>query len=467
MQLSNSPVKIPLPFAASGLKNTIPEASQIGIVAGAASLTDGFPPLTRTPLASGGIPVAPGDMNGILFELSAIVRWANAGGGYAFDGTFAADSNVGGYPKGARVMRSDGLGYWFNTTENNTTDPEGTGAVAAGWVPDFTTGATTITMTGSNVTLTALQYGKPIVIISGLLTTNLNLIFPTITGYWVVINNTTGAFTITCKTTAGTGVTVATTLQIVGDGTNIYAANGVNSVQASIQGAFKNLAASATGLSANVTVSADEIVVESIANAYQTLRAVSLTIAGTSVGANGLDTGAIAINTWYSLWVVFNGTTTAGLMSLSATVPTMPSGYTHKARVGWIRTDASGNKFPLSFKQYGREVQYALVAGSNVTAYPTMASGTTSGVMTAIGVGTFLPPTAAAIKGSYVSTVADQRVAISPNNVGQMYEFTTASVGNGYGQSMFNFLLESTNIYWSETTSGAGSIRAHGWTDNI
>jgi len=221
MQLTNSPAKIPLPFAASGLKNAIPEASQIGITAGAASLTDGFPPLTRTPLASGGIPVAPGDMNGILFELSAIVRWANAGGGYAFDGTFAADSNVGGYPKGARVMRSDGLGYWFNTTENNGTDPEGAGAVAAGWVPDFTTGATPVTMTGSSVTLTALQYGKPIIIISGLLTANLNLIFPNIAGQWIVINSTTGAFTITCKTTAGTGVSVSGATILVGDGTNI------------------------------------------------------------------------------------------------------------------------------------------------------------------------------------------------------------------------------------------------------
>ena len=48
MQLINAPGKLVLPFAASGAKNAIPVASQIGIVAGAASLTDGFPPLTRT-----------------------------------------------------------------------------------------------------------------------------------------------------------------------------------------------------------------------------------------------------------------------------------------------------------------------------------------------------------------------------------------------------------------------------------
>lgn len=223
MQLSNKPDKLVLPFAASGAKNTIPAASQIGIVAGKASLTDGFPPLTRTPLSAGGVPPSGLDMNGILYEMSAVIRWANAGGGYPFDSAFAADTNVGGYPKGARVLRSDGLGYWFNTTDNNTTDPEGAGAVAAGWVPDFTNGVTAVTMTGSNVTLTALEYGKPIIVISGLLTANLNLIFPSIVGNWVIINSTTGPYTITCKTNAGTGVVVVNSVQaLVGDATNIY-----------------------------------------------------------------------------------------------------------------------------------------------------------------------------------------------------------------------------------------------------
>ncbi len=226
MQLINAPGKLVLPFANAGAKNTIPTASQIGIVAGAASLTDGFPPLTRTPLAAGGVPPSGLDMNGILYELSAILRWANAGGGYVYDGTFAADSNVGGYPKGARVLRSDGLGYWFNTADNNTTDPEaaGTAPALAGWVPDYTNGVTAVTMTGSNVTLTALQYGKPVIVISGLLTANLNLIFPSIAAEWTVINNTTGPYTVTCKTDAGTGVVVNSAQAIVGDGTNIYSA---------------------------------------------------------------------------------------------------------------------------------------------------------------------------------------------------------------------------------------------------
>lgn len=227
MQLTNTPAKLVLPFANAGAKNTIPTASQIGITAGAASLVDGFPPLTRTPIAAGGVPPSGLDMNGILFELSAILRWTNAGGGYAFDSAFASDSNVGGYPKGARVMRSDGLGYWFNTVENNTTDPESAAAgvaAAAGWVPDFANGVTTVAMASANVTLTPVQYGKPVIVITGTLTANLNLIFPTLVNEWTVINNTTGAFTITCKTAAGTGVVVNTAALIVGDGTNIQSA---------------------------------------------------------------------------------------------------------------------------------------------------------------------------------------------------------------------------------------------------
>lgn len=225
MQLSDIPNKLVLPWATSGNKNNIPVASQIGITAGAASLADGFPPLTMTPVAAGGVPPSGLDMNGILYEMSAILRWANAGGGYAYDATFATDTYVGGYPKGARVMRSDGMGYWFNTVENNTTDPEAAGAAAAGWVPDYQAGATAVAMSGSSVTLTPAQYGKPLIVITGALSANLNLVFPALAQGWTVINNTTGGYSITAKTAAGSGVVLGTISQIVGDGTDIYSAN--------------------------------------------------------------------------------------------------------------------------------------------------------------------------------------------------------------------------------------------------
>ena len=239
MQLINSPKKIVLPWASAGAKNEIPVESQIGITAGAGSYTDGYPPLTRTPIEAGGKGPSGLDTNGILYALSAITRWASAGAGYPYDAVFAADSNVGGYPKGARILRTDGAGYWLNTADGNTANPEASDSLAAGWVPDFTSGAAFVAMTSANVTLTPVQYGKSIIVISGLLTTDLSLIFPNIAREWAVINNTTGAHTITCKTLAGSGVAIAQAQIIIGDATNIYiASSSGGSVPSSDPNAF-------------------------------------------------------------------------------------------------------------------------------------------------------------------------------------------------------------------------------------
>ena len=129
MQLSQIPTLVPQPFAANGDKNTIPQSSQIGIAPGAASLNDGFPPLTFTPLAAGGIPPSGADFNGILNLLSANINWSNAGGFYQYDQSFS--SFIGGYPKTAILAKASGQGFWLNLEDNNTSDPDTGGA---GWI---------------------------------------------------------------------------------------------------------------------------------------------------------------------------------------------------------------------------------------------------------------------------------------------------------------------------------------------
>lgn len=126
MQASNVPSKSAVPFAQSGTKNIIPVASQIGVTPGAASFTDGFPPLTMTPLAAGGVPPYGADFNGIFNFLSAAVRWGQAGGRYPFDAAFS--TAVGGYPKGAVLAEATGNGSWLNLADNNTANPDAGGA---------------------------------------------------------------------------------------------------------------------------------------------------------------------------------------------------------------------------------------------------------------------------------------------------------------------------------------------------
>jgi hypothetical protein len=74
----------------------------------------------------------------------------------------------------------------------------------------------------SNVTLVAAEYGVGVIILTGVLTGNINVIFPT-GGKWIVVNSTTGAFSITCKTAAGSGIVVTQgkARMLHGDGTNV------------------------------------------------------------------------------------------------------------------------------------------------------------------------------------------------------------------------------------------------------
>jgi hypothetical protein len=139
MQDSNVPTKMAVPFANGagvGYIRPIPTPSQIGLTPGAASLTDGFPPLTFTPETAGGVPPSGLDMNGILNLLSAWVRWQAAGGPNYYDATFAVA--IGGYPKGALLSNASTPGsIWVCTLDNNATNPDTGGA---GWIP-LTTGA--------------------------------------------------------------------------------------------------------------------------------------------------------------------------------------------------------------------------------------------------------------------------------------------------------------------------------------
>ncbi|WP_371914050.1 phage tail protein [Pseudomonas sp. AU11447] len=61
---------------------------------------------------------------------------------------------------------------------------------------------------GADVTLTADEVGYGMLVFTGVLTANINVIVPNVYRQWVVHNRTSGAFTVTIKTAAGAGVTV-------------------------------------------------------------------------------------------------------------------------------------------------------------------------------------------------------------------------------------------------------------------
>lgn len=102
-------------------------------------------------------------------------------------------------------------------------------------------------------------------------------------------------------------------------------------------------------------VDADEIVLTDSSDNRYLASSVNLTIDITASGVNGLDTGSEAMSTWYHIWVIYNGTTVAGLLSTSSTSPTLPSGYTYKGYVGAVYNNSSSN-FPTTKQKNNRVV---------------------------------------------------------------------------------------------------------------
>lgn len=264
-------------------------------------------------------------------------------------------------------------------------------------------------------------------------------------------------------TSAETAAGISTTLAIHPAGLSTSYPSVVNS--------SSELKASATGTNALIPVTAGEIVVESSTGAYKTLRAVSISIDSASVGANGLDTGTIAAATWYAKFVIWNGTTVAGLLSLSSTSPTLPSGYTHKARTGWVRTDATANKYPLKFDQYGDQVGFNAVAGTNTSSNIVLATGvqgTINGAGVSVPIDAFIPPTAWIVD----LVISNQSSAGGVVQVGKTGSLITSAVASLSGvatqAASVSILLDGTSraITYASNISG-GVIFLRGWRDNL
>lgn len=208
MNSSNLPPRITKAFSVNGEKNTIPTDSSSSTDSnGTATFDKGFPPVTMLPLSAGGIPPSGKDVNGVLYSVTLQQQWYNAGMTYPYNQSFAA--TIGGYPKGAVLPNSIYTGQWLNLNESNANSPESLNGSSTGWVPINNYGITTLSgLSGTSINLSSIQAAKDRIVLNGVLTSNINIVFPSWIKSWVVANNCTGNFNVTCTTVSGSGVIV-------------------------------------------------------------------------------------------------------------------------------------------------------------------------------------------------------------------------------------------------------------------
>src|SRR5262245_6894860 len=139
-----------------------------------------------------------------------------------------------------------------------------------------------------------------------------------------------------------------------------------------IRGAYANLSIK-VATNTTVTVAADFVTMFDGASGYRTAAIGATCDLGSNGAVNRLDTGTIAIDTWYYIWAISNGTTDGTLASTSATAPTMPGGYSFKARIGAVRTIHTCATL-YGTRQLGRRAQYVVVL-AQTTGLPEIARG--------------------------------------------------------------------------------------------
>lgn len=80
----------------------------------------------------------------------------------------------------------------------------------------------------------------------------------------------------------------------------------------------------------------------------------SVTINGAANGAAGLDTGALANNTFYAVYAIgdsFGNNPGSAIISADLDSPLLPGGYNMSFRIGYVKTDGSAEFLP--FRQDG------------------------------------------------------------------------------------------------------------------
>lgn len=125
MQQQTLPKVISSPIAEYGIKNEIPEQATGTYLA---SIQEGYPEVTMTPVEEGGVPPAGGDLNGMFNVLSRFYFYTQNGGIYTFNQQIS--DAIGGYPKNAVLwyMAEDGtrtqvVSNIENNTQNFVTNP--------------------------------------------------------------------------------------------------------------------------------------------------------------------------------------------------------------------------------------------------------------------------------------------------------------------------------------------------------
>lgn len=153
-------------------------------------------------------------------------------------------------------------------------------------------------------------------------------------------------------------------------------------------------------------------------NQNDIILSAAVTINGAANGANGLDTGSLANNTFYAVYVIgdsFQNQTPAAIISADLSSPLLPFGYDMIRRVGYVKTDGSAEFLP--FRQEGSGVDrwmwYDVAIATDITAG---ASATFAAVDMSDGIPSLTTGSMVNLLTVFTPTAGDDTVQLRPGD---------------------------------------------------
>ena len=313
---------------------------------------------------------------------------------------------------------------------------------------------------------------------NGSVLTSANAVYTgSIAGTTMTVSGVTTGYIVLGQTISGTNVTAGTTVTAFGTGTGgagTYTVSASQTVSATTitgtpvwtpvvsttavsTGYSRNLVISATASSISVT--ADLVTLSTAGGIGYNATSVSETINPLTSGVNGLDTGSLAANTFYAVYIIYDGSSVNGLISTSATSPTLPSGYTYYARIGWVYATSASALSPTI--QRGNVAEYITA----VTAVAPWTNGTNVQLNLQSGTTKFIPTTSSEVIGTTTVNSGNTNSNIYRNSSGNIVVNINTGVQAIFPlTSNFRFVLQSSSLWY---TMNSGAIYINGWVDNL